>query len=59
MNRIVLRRTDGFSLTFKDWRLNLRQSQAEPLIRLNIESRETRELISKKLDEINTLIRDF
>ena len=59
MNWIVLRHTDGLSLTFKDWRLNLRQSQAEPLIRLNIESRGNRELISKKLDEINTLIRDF
>ena len=49
--------TDGLSLTFKDWRLNLRQSQTEPLIRLNIESRGNRELISKKLDEIDTLIR--
>ena len=50
--------SDGLSLTFKDWRLNLRQSQTEPLIRLNIESRGNRDLIGKKLDEINTLIRD-
>ena len=50
--------SDGLSLTFKDWRLNLRQSQTEPLIRLNIESRGNRELIGKKLDEINALIRD-
>ena len=51
--------SDGLILTFKDWRLNIRQSQTEPLIRLNIESRGNRELISKKLDEINTLIRDY
>ena len=50
--------SDGLSLTFKDWRLNLRQSQTEPLVRLNIESRGNRELIGKKLDEINALIRD-
>lgn len=29
---------DGFSLTFSDWRFNLRLSNNEPLVRLNIES---------------------
>ena len=50
--------SDGLSLTFNDWRLNLRQSQTEPLIRLNIESRGNPELIIKKLDQINALLRD-
>ena len=30
--------TDGFSLTFDDWRFNLRRSNTEPLVRLNVES---------------------
>lgn len=31
--------TDGLSLTFADWRLNLRKSNTEPLLRLNVEAR--------------------
>lgn len=31
--------TDGLSLEFHDWRLNLRQSNTEPVVRLNIETR--------------------
>ncbi len=30
--------SDGMSLVFKDWRFNLRSSNTEPLVRLNIES---------------------
>ena len=48
----------GLILTFKDWRLNIRQSQTESLLRLNMESRGNPEIIVKKLDEINSLIRD-
>jgi phosphomannomutase len=32
-------RTDGISLEFADWRFNLRASNTEPLLRLNIETR--------------------
>ncbi len=32
-------RTDGISLAFDDWRFNLRGSNTEPLLRLNVESR--------------------
>jgi len=32
-------RTDGVSLAFDDWRLNLRSSNTEPLLRLNVEAR--------------------
>jgi len=31
--------TDGISIEFKDWRFNLRKSNTEPLIRLNLETR--------------------
>lgn len=30
--------TDGLSMTFADWRLNLPGSNTEPLLRLNVES---------------------
>lgn len=32
-------RTDGISMTFADWRFNLRTSNTEPVVRLNVESR--------------------
>lgn len=48
--------TDGFSLTFDDWRFNIRYSNTEPLIRLNIESRGKAELIKTKLNAIAKLI---
>ena len=36
---ISIDETDGLSLSFKDWRFNLRKSNNEPLVRLNIEAR--------------------
>ena len=33
--------TDGVSLAFEDWRFNLRRSNTEPLVRLNVEARGT------------------
>ena len=43
---------DGLSLNFGDWRFNLRASNTEPLIRLNIESRGDEELLVTKTAEI-------
>ena len=43
---------DGLSLHFGDWRFNLRASNTEPLIRLNIESRGDAELLVTKTTEI-------
>lgn len=48
--------TDGISLEFTDWRFNLRASNTEPLLRLNIESRASAELVSNKLKEIEGII---
>jgi len=39
--------TDGVSLEFGDWRFNLRSSNTEPLIRLNVESRADQALMQK------------
>lgn len=43
---------DGLSLNFGDWRFNLRASNTEPLIRLNIETRGNEDLLTSKTQEI-------
>lgn len=48
--------TDGLSLAFADWRLNLRGSNTEPLLRLNLESRGNVALVQSKLAEIECLL---
>ncbi len=48
--------TDGISISFDRWRFNLRASNTEPVIRLNVETRADRELLEEKTDEIVKLI---
>ncbi|MCG8370175.1 MAG: phosphomannomutase [Proteobacteria bacterium] len=48
--------TDGVSLDYGDWRFNLRGSNTEPVIRLNVESRGDRELMQTKTAEILAFI---
>jgi phosphomannomutase len=48
--------TDGVSMEFKDWRFNLRASNTEPVIRLNVETRHNPELLQEKTNEILGLI---
>ncbi|BFM01545.1 phosphomannomutase [Psychrobacter alimentarius] len=43
---------DGLSLNFGEWRLNIRASNTEPLIRLNIESRGDAALLATKIQDI-------
>ena len=43
---------DGLSLNFGEWRFNLRASNTEPLIRLNIETRGDEKLLADKIREI-------
>ncbi len=43
---------DGLSLDFGEWRFNLRASNTEPLIRLNIESRGNKTLLNTKIQDI-------
>jgi phosphomannomutase/phosphoglucomutase len=52
----VIDRTDGISLEFPDWRFNVRASNTEPLLRLNVESRGNKELVKAKVKEIGNLI---
>ena len=47
---------DGLSLEFEDWRLNLRKSNTEPLVRLNIECWERKSLVEEKIREVSALI---
>ncbi|NBD28545.1 MAG: phosphomannomutase [Alphaproteobacteria bacterium] len=47
---------DGVSYDMGDWRMNLRRSNTEPVVRLNIESRGDAALVARKLDEIRTLL---
>lgn len=51
-----LDRTDGVSLDFPDWRFNLRGSNTEPLLRLNVETRANATLLSSKLEELRGLL---
>jgi phosphomannomutase/phosphoglucomutase len=48
--------TDGISADFGQWRFNLRVSNTEPLLRLNVESRADPNLMRERTDEIATLI---
>jgi phosphomannomutase len=47
---------DGISVDSDDWHLNVRPSNTEPLLRLNLEAR-TRELMEQKRDEVLGVIR--
>ena len=44
--------TDGLSVDFKDWRFNVRASNTEPLVRLNVESRGNEALMREKTAEL-------
>lgn len=48
---------DGLSLEFSDWRLNLRTSNTEPLLRLNMEAK-SKEILDQKFAEITKFIKE-
>ena len=45
-------RTDGLSLEFPAWRFNLRKSNTEPVLRLNVETRQDPALLKEKTGEL-------
>ncbi|MGF1746372.1 phosphomannomutase CpsG [Vibrio minamisatsumaniensis] len=49
---LVFDETDGISLEFADWRFNLRSSNTEPVVRLNVETRNNYDLMKLKTDEL-------
>jgi len=49
-------RTDGVSMEFSDWRFNVRSSNTEPLLRLNIETRGNQALLERRTAELRGLV---
>ena len=49
---------DGISLEFEQWRFNLRSSNTEPVVRLNLESRGNVDLMKEKTAEVLKLLRE-
>ena len=45
---VAMDHTDGLSIEFADWRFNLRASNTEPLLRLNVESRGDEQLMQRQ-----------
>lgn len=50
--------TDGLSVAFPDYRFNIRKSNTEPLLRLNVETRGDVRLLQEKTEELLALIRN-
>lgn len=56
-NALFSNEIDGLNLEFPDWRFNLRCSNTEPVVRLNVESRADKDLMSQKTEEILAILR--
>jgi phosphomannomutase len=54
---LAIDRTDGLSVEYPQWRFNLRSSNTEPLLRLNVEARGSAELMRAKTEELLALLR--
>lgn len=48
--------TDGLSMSFYQWRFNIRMSNTEPVVRLNVETRGDQKLMEEKRDELLGMI---
>lgn len=48
--------TDGVSIEYSDWRFNLRTSNTEPVVRLNVESKADTNLMQIKTEDILNLL---
>lgn len=55
---LAVDRTDGISMTFADWRFNLRTSNTEPVVRLNVESRGDVPLMEARTRTLLTLLNE-
>ncbi|WP_428635052.1 phosphomannomutase CpsG [Sedimenticola sp.] len=51
--------TDGISVELENWRFNLRSSNTEPVVRLNLETRGDIRLMNEKSEEVLGLLRSF
>ncbi|MBR1858014.1 MAG: phosphomannomutase [Selenomonadaceae bacterium] len=53
----IVNKIDGLSVDYDDWRFNLRGSNTEPYIRLNVETKGDTALLKQKIDELLSVIR--
>jgi len=56
LHALEIDRTDGISMTFPQWRFNLRSSNTEPVVRLNVESRADAALMAARTQDIMALL---
>ncbi|OOE95353.1 phosphomannomutase CpsG [Salinivibrio sp. IB643] len=56
-SELVFNEIDGISLEFDDWRFNLRSSNTEPVVRLNVESRSDEALMNQQTEAILNILR--
>lgn len=56
---LVVDTTDGVSLSFDEWRFNLRASNTEPVLRLNVESKEDINLVTQQVTTIESLLEEL
>ena len=55
---ISIETIDGIGMDMGDWRFNVRSSNTEPLVRLNVESKANQSLMLEKTRELSALIQD-
>lgn len=53
---LLVDKTDGISLEFENWRFNLRSSNTEPVVRLNVESRGDEQLMTDMTQQLCSLL---
>ena len=53
---LAVDQTDGISMEFDHWRFNLRMSNTEPVVRLNLETRADTQLLQQKQKEVLALL---
>ncbi|GAA6139713.1 colanic acid biosynthesis phosphomannomutase CpsG [Arenicella sp. 4NH20-0111] len=56
---VHIEKIDGLSIGFSDWRFNIRMSNTEPVVRLNVETRQSNELLLNKISELEAKISEF
>ena len=49
---------DGISVEFEQWRFNLRMSNTEPVVRLNVETRGDNALMEQQRDELLAMMNE-
>ncbi|MEB2416563.1 phosphomannomutase CpsG [Citrobacter sp. R-1.5.2] len=58
-NSAAVTKTDGLSFESSDWRFNIRISNTEALLRLNIEAKCCQIMVKEKIEEIESIITRF